>query len=468
MSTLVGFVDEIDTAPTTRLNLNDGSTWRTVMEGSDFSPPQLRRASSSNMLADGDYISASAYSNRVVTLRLQLVAASADAVGEELQTLARELDRPANLLRVWRDGATEPVFFRTLRCAPDRIVEQLLTHREVRLQLDADPFAYGLKQTLTPTAISNDPATGCYLDIPYPLGDVDTPLYLDFTAPNVIAAGRRQSSMAIRRRGTPGSAPWIIQAESMTLGSNTTLPGADATASGSGSNYARSTSLPSTYATRLTSAVFPSSPSVDARGKYRVLGRFRKTSAGGEVRVRLVISPDGTTEITPDGVGVVLTSDTVWRWVEFPVIQIPVGADPVTDGISGVDLATRGIIFKIQYALTASTSNIDCDCLVLMPADDRYCRVLWPSVSGPTTMRLDSSARPKVYGLGSSGETYSTQIPALDGGGTPMISPDAYNRLWFLLDTGTTSTAGDAIANSTTVTGFYWPRYVSTNRPAFT
>lgn len=468
MSALVGFVDKIDTSPTVRLNLNDGVTWRVVMQGSDFSPPPLRRASSSNMLADGDYISASAYSNRVVTLKLQLTATDTDGVGSALQTLGRELDRPTNLLRIWRDGATEPLFFRTLRCAPDRITEQLTTYREVVLQLDADPFAYGLKQTLTPTAISNDPATGCYLDIPYPLGDVDTPLYLDFTAGDVIAAGRRQSSMAMRRRGTPGSAPWIIQAESMTRGTNTTLPGADATASGAGSNYARTTSLSSTYTTKLTSAVFPSSASVDARGKYRVLGRFRKTSAAGEVRVRLVISPDGTTEITPDGVGVVLTSDTTWRWVEFPVIQIPVGHDPITDGISGIDLATRGIIVKIQYALTASSSNIDCDCLVFMPADDRYARVLWPSVSGPTTMRLDSSPRPKVYGLGSSGETYSTEIPALDGGGTPMISPDAYNRMWFLLDTGTTSTAGDAIANSTTVAGFYWPRYISTNRPAFT
>lgn len=467
MATIVDFVDQISASPTTRLSLNDGVVWRTVMEGSDFSPPPLRRATSTNMLSDGDYISASAYSNRTVTLSLQLVGGTTDEVGEEIQKLGQELDRPTNTLRVWRDGATEPVFFKTIRVPISTIKEQLRTHRAVRVAIDAEPFALGLKELLSSTAISNDPATGCYLDIDHPKGDVECPLYLSFTGSHVIAAGRRQSSMAMRRRGTPGNAPWIIQAEDMTLAANTAKNANSANFSGAGQNSVRASVLTSTFVRRFTSAVFPSSPSVDARGKYRPVVRVQKTNGAGEVRVRLVISPDGTNWITPDSVGVVLPTGTQIRWAELPVIQIPIGYDPVTDGPSGVDMASRGIQFGLEISLTASSSNLDVDCLVLMPADDRYCRVLWPGTGSPTSMVLDSSARPKVYGVGSSGETYSTEMPALDSG-TPLIAPNAYNRMWFLLDTGTTSTAGDVLSNSTTVQGYYWPRYLSTNRPAFT
>lgn len=467
MATIIDFVDSIATSPVTRFDFNDGATWKVELKGTDFSPPALRRTINTNMLSDGDHITASSYGNRKVTLALILRAVDADSIATAIQNLARELDRPTNLLRVWREGATKPIFFETYRGSIQNIDEQLKTLRSANLILEAKPFALGLKETISVTVVSNDPATGCYLDIPYPSGDVETPLNLRIDAADVIAAGRRQTAFAMRRRGTPGSMPWIIQAESMTRAANTTLPGADATASGAGSNYARASSLTASYVTRLTSAVFPSTPSVDARGKYRVYARVRKTTGSGEVRVRIAIAPDtaSATEIVPDAVGVVLTTDTVWRWADLGVIQIPIGYDPVVSGPDNVALSARGIEFRLQMALTANSSNLDCDCLVLMPADDRMCRVLWPSTTGPTSMYLDSSNRPRVYGIGASGEVYSTQIAAMDSG-TPMISPNSYNRMWMLLDTGTTSTAGDLIANNVDVTGEYYPRFVYTQRPA--
>lgn len=463
MAAIVDFVDTIDASPTTRLDLNDGVLWRTLLSGSDFTPPGLRRSTTSTYLSHGDWVAATAYTNRIVTLELQLVASTPDALAEQLQNLARELERATNILRVWRDGATKPVFFETFRSPFAAVREQLVTHRSARVEIQAKPFALGLRETLSTSVVSNDPSTGCYIDIPFPAGDVETPLYLDVKGSDIITTLRNQSTIAMRRRGTPANAPWIIQAESMTLAANTALQANDAAMSGAGQNYVRASSLTSSFVTRLTSAVFPSSASVDARGKYRPYLRVRKTSGTGEVRVRLVISPDGTTEITPDGVGVVLPDGTGVQWAEFPVIQIPVGEDPIIDGPGGDYLATRGIIFKIQISLTANTSNLDVDCLVLMPADDRLCRVLWPGVSGPTTMRLDSSSKPKVYGLGSSGETYSTDIRALDGG-TPMVSPNAYNRMWILKNTGTT--AADTLSGTTEITPFYYPRYLNAIRPA--
>lgn len=465
MADQIGFVDTIDPNPTVRLDLSDGTTWRVLLEGTDLSPAPLRRASSSNMLSDGDRIQASTYGDRVVDLALRLVTEDVDEVGEQIQALARELDRPSNILRWWPDGATEPVFFRTKRSPLGSIRQDLKTLHAAQVPILAEPFALGLEVALTPVVVSADPATGCYLEVPFPAGDVQTPLHLSFAAGGVIAAGRRQTVMAVRRRGTPGSAPWIIQAESMTLAANTALQANDAAMSGSGQNYVRASSLSGSYVTRLTSAVFPSSPSVDARGKYRVYLRYRKTNASGEVRVRLVVSPDGTTQIIPDTVGVVLPLDTVVRYADLGTVQLPVGDDPGTFGPSGVDLPCRGVQFLIQVSLTAGSSNLDADCLVLMPADDRLCRVLWPSVSGPTSMELDSRTS-QVYALGSSGETYSTELRALDSG-VPMISPGGYNLLRILPDAGTTSTAGDLLANTLTITPRYWPQYAYL-RPALT
>lgn len=466
MTTVIDFVDSIHASATQRLDLNDGVTWKVLLEGSDFSPPQLRRSSASTVLAHGDWISATAYANRTVTLLLQLVASDSDDVGTHIQELVQELERPNNILRVQRDGATKPVFFESYRSTIGNIREQLLTHRQCRVDLVCKPFALGLKETLSATVVSNDPATGCYIDVPFPAGDVETPLYLEFAAAGVIATGRLQTSIAVRRRGTPSSAPWILQAESMTLAANTALQANDAAFSGSGQNYVRASSLTSTFTRRLTSStVFPSSPSVDARGKYRPHLRVRKNTSTGEVRVRLVISADGTNWITPDSVGVVLEpgSGTGIQWIELPVIQLPIGEDPGTDGPTNVSLSTRGIYFGIELSLTEGSSTLDVDCLVLMPADDRYCRILWPGSGSPTSMILDSSSKPKVYGVGSSGETYSTEIRAMDGG-TPIVSPTSYNRLWMLRNTG--QGAADVLSGTYTVTPYYWPRYLYTNRPS--
>ena len=462
MAAIVDFVDSISATPTSRLDLNDGTTFRSLLSGTSFVPPGVRRSTTTTMLSHGDWIAASAYANRVIRLELQLIATTPDALADALQGLSQELDRPNNLLRVQRDGATKPVFFETFKSPYQAVIEQLVTHRQARIELDAKPFALGLKETLTTTVVSNDPSTGCYIDVPFPAGDVETPLYLDVKASDVIASGRKQSALAVRRRGTPGSAPWIIQAEDMTLAANTAKQANDAAMSGAGQNYVRASSLTSSYVTRLTSSRFPSSASVDARGKYRPYLRVRKTSGAGEVRVRLVVSPDGTTDYTPDSVGVVLPTGTGVQWAEFPVIQIPIGENPVTDGPSGTYLASAGIFFKVQVSLTASSSNLDIDCLVLMPADDRFCRILWPGVSGPTTMRVDSSNKPMVYGLGSSGETYPSQIASMDSG-TPYVSPTAYNRLWFLQNIGTT--AADTLSATTEITPFYYPRYLNALRP---
>ncbi|MFI5955808.1 hypothetical protein [Cryptosporangium sp. NPDC051539] len=466
MPDLYQFVDSITEDPTILLDLSL-APWSVLLSGTTLGPPPLRRARVTNLMSHGDHIPAAAYGNQILKLALLLQTEDEDAVAVAVQRLAWELDRPTNLLRHWPAGQTHPVFYRTIKSELGPLEEILTTLKQATIPIEAEPFALGLKQTLAPVTISGDPATGCYFEVNGVLGDVETPLYLEFDADDVIAPGRREMVISVRRRGNPANAPWILQAEAMDRAANTTLPGNDPTASGTGNNYTRSTSLTSDFVTRL-SGVFGSVPGVDVRGKSRLYGRFRKTNATGEVRVRLAFSPDGVTEYIPDTVGVVLPADTVWRWVDLGTIQIPFGYDPGTDGPSGVDLPARGYEIRVQQCITDGASNLETDAVVGMPADDRLCKILWPGTAGPTSLMLDSSARPKAYGLGAAGEVYPTALIPIVGG-TPMVSPnDAYNLVRVLDDAGTKSAAGHLLNNSVRAVPIYWPRYLGGMRPPTT
>jgi hypothetical protein len=462
---VVQFVDSVQDSPTIRLDLSDGTVWTARAEGTDLSPPPMRRSVSTNMISDGDTVSAAAYADRVVTLSLVLETAGNADAATQIQLLARELDRPTNILRWQPDGAA-PMFLRTKRSPIDEISSEIPPIHTLKVPILCEPFAVGPKEVLAPVVVSNDPSTGCNFNVDYPKGDVETPLYLSFAAGDVIAAGQRRTVLATRRRGNPAQAPWIIAAQSMTRAANTTLPGNDPLMSGTGSNYARLSTLTTTPVTRLTSSTYPAAPSVDVRGRYRCYIRYRKSSAVSDLRLQLLASGDGVNTVTVGPGLVVLDDTTAIRWADMGTVQLPIGDDPAQDGVSGIDLACRGVTWLIQAVnFSGGSPTLDVDCLVFVPADDRLCRITWPSVTGPTAMVLDSSSRPRVYGVGSAGETYSTQVRGLDGGGTPMVSPGQYNRITMLLDAGLTSTAGDAIANSMTVTPYYWPRYLGLRPP---
>ncbi len=161
----VAFVDSIATSPTTRLDLMSGQ-WRLTVEGTSFPPPELRRSVVSTLLVDGEQIPSAAYANRTITLRLHCLATTDDDTASAIQDLAQELDRPANFLK-WQPGTTQPVFFRTLRADYSAVQwDQVL--KMATVSIPAEPFAYGLKQTLPAVLVNNDPAAtsgGMFLDV---------------------------------------------------------------------------------------------------------------------------------------------------------------------------------------------------------------------------------------------------------------------------------------------------------------
>jgi hypothetical protein len=475
----LAFVDSIAASPTIRLNLCNGQRgpWHLNKE-SRFDPPPLRRAVPSSLLADGAAPTSAAYDNRVIFLKLQPLTngdfMDADPAAVQIQLLMRELDRPTNILRL-QAGTSAPVFFRTYRAGPDGM-EFDPGSREVTVSLLAEPFALGLEEVLSGVSVTNNPAAGSnglFLDVTAPKGDVETPLFLTVSS-GVVGTGRRRSAIAIRRRGTPSATPLFLQAESMTLASNVTTPGADAAMSGSGSNYARISYSGSTaLIQRLSTATrFPSTPSVDARGQYRAFARIRRNTSTDVHTMRLrwggadVQITNGTV-ILPQDSGPSAPTITL---VDLGVVQIPAGHDPVERGLSGVELVTEGVFLALDTSRTSGSGTLDVDYLMLLPVDDRAMFVDWPANASVTDFVVEGGPSPSIYARNASGQVTSTQAPEIAGVGL-MISPGVTNRIFFHRDVGMSSAltgTGDSVTATTTLTPSYYPRYLGGFRPTST
>ncbi|GAB3817631.1 hypothetical protein [Micromonospora zhanjiangensis] len=165
----VQFVDSISATATVRLDLGL-SPWN-VRDNTVFDLPDLRRSAVSTLLADGDRYPAAAYANRVITLVVQIRAASDDATAAALQTLMRELDRQSNIMR-YRPGTSAPVFFRTFRTAPSSMIWDPV-QKELVAQIPAEPFALGVLETLPAVRVANDPALANQVDNANPYFETD-------------------------------------------------------------------------------------------------------------------------------------------------------------------------------------------------------------------------------------------------------------------------------------------------------
>lgn len=161
-------MDSIAASPTVRLDMSGGTRGPFNMrDGTRFDPPPLKRSIPSSLMADGGMPTSAAYDNRTIILQLQPMSNGvflpADQAATQLQLLLRELDRTTNVLR-YSAGTTSPVFFRTYRSGPDSVTFDP-NNKEVTVTLLAEPFAYGLEETLAAVTVYNDPAEGATLNL---------------------------------------------------------------------------------------------------------------------------------------------------------------------------------------------------------------------------------------------------------------------------------------------------------------
>lgn len=470
MASIVQFVDSIASSPTVRLDLNSIAGGLLVApDGIDLSPPPLRRTVVSTMMTDGDIIPAAAYGNRTVKLPIKLLTSTTDAGATILQTLARELARPTNILKVQLDGATSPVFFRTF-AAPDYAFSMLrlllVANTVVDLTIPAEPFALGLKETIASVTVTEDPTAvtnPMRWDITGVKGDVETPLQITLPTSNNYDAGDPITVVAVRRRGTVANVPFLLQAESMTLGTDTTLPGADATMSGTGSAYTRTSfGTNATMVQRLSIGTYPTSINVDNRGRYRVFACMRRSGAG-TISVQL-----GYTSATS---GILVQNDPVvtdaftWRFhQDLGLITFPTGPDPVYDGYSNVEMPVKGRYLEIRAERTAGSSTLDFDYLLFVPADDSLALIDWGDAASTTDEFVVDGIHETVYAQTTSDEVYGSK-PAAVAGGFPLVSPGVTNRIYWIRRTG--RGAITTKSETTVINVAYWPRYLVV-RPATT
>lgn len=471
MASVVQFVDKIASSPTVRLDLNSFAGGIMVAtDGIDFSPPPLRRAVISTLFNDGDYIPAAAYGNRTLKIPVELIFGTTDNAATAMQNLARELARPNNILKVQLDGATSPIFFRTL-AAPDytlSMLRLLLTaHTNITLEIPAEPFALGLKEVIANVTVTEDPAAGTNpmrWDITGVKGDVETPLVLTLPTGNLYDAGDPISVLGVRRRGTVANTPFFLQAEAMTLDTDTTLPGADATMSGTGSSYARcSFGTDDSMIRRVHLDTYPTSISVDNRGRYRVFALLRRSSASGTINVQLGYTANSATVLVQNDP---VTTDLVTArcHVDLGLITFPTGLDPVMDGYSNTEVPVKGRYIEVRAERISGGSSLDIDYLLFVPADDQMALIDWGDSLSTTDEFVIDSVHEMVYSQTTSDEVYGS-LPTALAGGFPLITPNVTNRIFWIRRTGRGATVTKS--ETTVIAASYWPRYLFA-RPATT
>jgi len=438
------FVDKIDAAPTTRLDLNDGTKWSFQRSPSpDFSPPPLKRAVVSTLMRQGAKIAASAYDNRVLKFDLVVQETTEDLLATELQKLNRELDRGNNILKYQPINATNPVYFRTFR-SPGyglRIDSEGVNRLRLSLEILAEPFAYGQMVEVTGITVNNDPAAGSnglYFEVTGVTGDVPTPVLLLINEVDVA-----QGALAVRRHGTP--AIYFRQAEALTQMTDT-ASGAEAGHSG-GSRSSTSFATASMQ-TRLTGAFPLSSPtsSVEYRGTYRVFARVQKSVGGDDIRCRIKWA----------GNNLLVTGDTVTlgdtgtaQLVDLGLFTVPPFVDPIGGGYSNDPLAVQVDTIEFQAERVSGSGTLEWDYIVLLPADEEL-------------MLFDAGTATVVFD-GPNDISYQGTLALVSGtavveraGSIPLLAPNQTNRLYLLRNVA----GANVITDATDMILRYWPRHL--------
>jgi hypothetical protein len=339
--------------------------------------------------------------------------------------------------------------------------------KKIEVELRAEYAGYGLLETpVDGVTVNADPAAGsngCFVDVTGVKGDVESPAIIRW--PSSAIVDDRQTVFATRRRGDPSAAPFSLQAEAMTQGTNTTVQANDANFSGAGSNYSRCTFGTATMQTRL-SLLDIGAAGVDLRGTYRVLLRYRKNTGTDGMNLQLRWGDTGGyVSINNDAFATPITTAIITA--DLGLISIPVGDDPVSDS-DGVELPVSDSFFMaLRAERTSGSGSIDFDFLLLVPADDRLGIVQWDDdASSPTDHWILDANGTRAHARDASGNVVSSGSPHVSGG-FPMLSPGQTNRIVMLRAIAAGAWDQWTLTTVSPVSVSYHPRYL-TVRPAST
>jgi len=450
---LIRFVDSIAASPTLRLDLNDESIF--WVRAFNAPPPRLRRSIASNAMRDGINVGSASYDGRTLTIELECRRTTQDLAATEIQKLWRELDRETNFLMYQPTGATKPVFFRTYRSDASQLEDVMaqVAMRRFTIEVLAEPFALGLRESLGPYTVTNDPAAasnGCYVDVSGVIGDVTTP-------PVIVDTGTipHYWTMGVRQHGTPSSVTWFIQAESTAGGVNTANPGGgpDAAMSGTGANNYLRTSFANTVNDLRLSL---SSASLPDAGDYRLLAVVRRSDSTSDMLAQVGNTLAGNLRDQ-----VVIPKTTERQIVELGTWSIDSGV--VGNNATGSVLASD---IGVYAQRTTGTGTLDWDFFLFVPADEAGLAKFYEGTAAPNNLLLDcvnQTVRGFYDGADpftGTGAMYQDPYPIGVAGAYPTLRPNQTNRFVMLASTGTVAGRTPTKTQTLVLTFHYWPRYL--------
>jgi hypothetical protein len=457
------FVDQPVASPTVLLDMNDEVTWK-LLGGDAFklpSPP-LKYSIASNAMSDGGVVSSAAYDLRTLTFTLELSAATEPGRIAQLDALKRELAKPANLLMYQGQSSPNPVFFRTLR-SDEYVVDTEFAGGNpwrVSCTVMAEPFAIGIRRDLSTVTVTNDPAAASVpslWDITGIVGDSPTPAFIRIGT--ALGPGN-PVILAQRTANNPTAVTVLAQAESGTMGTDTTVQANDTGMSGSGSNFVRTSfSTNASLVTRLTVTTPTSSDAAALRGRYRVFARTRTSATGSNFTIRYVSNVGGADSVNGPQVSFDSLDVSQFRYTDLGILEFPgPGPIPTAMGYSGLPAQVATQPLGIQAARNSGTGTLDIDHIYLMPADERLSVTSRNAQVTNSFLVIDGPSE-MAYGMAPSTTPFGS-TRTVDGGGglvsmmggTPMLVPGVTNR-WYMLR------GGSGVATTSPVDVSYWPRW---------
>jgi hypothetical protein len=210
---------------------------------------------------------------------------------------------------------------------------------------------------------------------------------------------------------------------------------------------------------------FPTASGVDLRGTYRMYAMVRGASTG-VFTLQWYLAPNSTAAaaVTSDPVTFAPSNSSNRSLIDLGQITLPVGADPVNDGFSGIQKTPTGAYISFHASRTG-TGNLDWDYIVLVPDDpqrgDDF--VTFSLAAGGANVDVIADGPlDMVYPQTPAATTLPTWYPIPWVGRIPRLTPNQTNRFIVLRPdrAGVDINYADVKTRTTTVTISYWPLYL--------
>lgn len=457
MADVVQFVDSIEQVPNVLLDLNDEAKWS--VRSFSAPTPRLRRAMSANAMRDGVFVSSSQYDARTLTIGLDLVTNDQDANALELQKLFRILDAPS-ILRYRPAGASKPVFFKVFRSDAAAIVDVIAAaaFRQPEIQLLAEPLALGMRETVGPFTVTNDPddSNGCFFDVDGIIGDVEVPCVM-------VDTGDEQNFLMLARSIDPAAATYFVQAEDCTPQVDTVLDaGPDAVMSG-GANL--TTTEATTAPPQLRVSFTPDVPA----GTYRLWAAVRRANLTYAMTIAATYAGR---QVSGD---VVIPLTTSRQIVDLGLLQIGKPGEAIGQG-APIGVEQSEIRLNAAFFGGSGSVSVDWDCFLLVPADEGTLMLEIYSTGTPIAFVIDG-VNERTASIASGDPIAGTALlreesaseEKSESGSYPHLAPGRVNR--FFVFTAAPDPVADPgyhcsiAADPREITVHYWPGYLSV-RPA--